>query len=121
MPTLRGYPFSVVRFTLTPEHVALLRRANVSWEHCEFGAPSIDCKRPYGNSSVVSDILEILGEEPAGDEGGPEYPSDEQTARCTALHLETKTALQVILAAGTFEPGEYVADQYLDNWQRADG
>ena len=30
------------RFTLTEEHLKLLRHANVRWDDCEFGAPAID-------------------------------------------------------------------------------
>ena len=30
------------------------------WDDCEFGAPAIDCKRPYGNSDVYNDIAKIL-------------------------------------------------------------
>lgn len=33
-------------FTLTDEHLTLLRAAYIGWEDCEFGAPAIDCKRP---------------------------------------------------------------------------
>ena len=53
----------VTEFTVTEEHLKLLRRAYVGWDPCEFGAPAIDCKRPYGNSDVISDIGEILGYE----------------------------------------------------------
>ena len=49
------------RFTVTDEHLRLLRRAHVTWVDAEFGAPEIDGKRPYGNSDVYSDIAEILG------------------------------------------------------------
>ena len=48
-------------FELTEEHIKLLRQMCVSWDDCEFGAPAIDCKRPYGNSDVYSDIAKILG------------------------------------------------------------
>jgi len=30
-------------------------------EHCEFGGWGLDDKRPFGNSSVEYDILEIIG------------------------------------------------------------
>ena len=33
----------------------------VQWRDCEYGAPEINPKRPYGNSSVELDICEILG------------------------------------------------------------
>ena len=49
---------NVTEFTVTEEHLKLLRRAYVDWEDCEFGAPAIDCKRPYGNSDVIADIGE---------------------------------------------------------------
>jgi len=48
------------RFTVTDEHVRLLRRAHVGWDSAEFGAPGISPKRPYGNSNVFRDIAEIL-------------------------------------------------------------
>jgi len=35
------------RFELKEEHLKLLRNMNVSWDECEFGAPAIDCKKPY--------------------------------------------------------------------------
>jgi hypothetical protein len=51
----------VKRFTVTDEHLRLLRRAYVGWDEIEFGAPEINAKRPYGNSNVYGDIAEILG------------------------------------------------------------
>lgn len=54
-------------FTVTDEHVKLLRRFQVGWQDCETGAPEIDPKRPYGNSAVPEDIHEILtGESDCG-------------------------------------------------------
>lgn len=47
------------RFALTDQHLTLLRSAYVRWEDCEFGAPAIDYKRPYGNSDVVGDMAMI--------------------------------------------------------------
>ena len=44
---------NATRFTVTDEHLRLLRRAYVSWDETEFGAPEIDCKRPYGNSDML--------------------------------------------------------------------
>ena len=48
-------------FEVTLDHIKLLRRMYVSWNDCEYGAPEINPKRPYGNSSVALDIAEILG------------------------------------------------------------
>lgn len=103
-------------FTVTDEHVKLLRRACVGWGDCEFGAPSIDCKRPYGNSSVYNDIAEILGIEPE-DEGNQDF-SSEQFDHMHMLHKETQTALQIFLTTGQMLTGEYEADRYRDDWHR---
>lgn len=43
-------------FEIKNEHLELLKRAFVSWDSCEYGAPAINCKRPYGNSYVEGDI-----------------------------------------------------------------
>ena len=42
---------------------------NLEIDNCEFGGIGVDSKRPFGNSDVVSDILEIIGWEPEGDDG----------------------------------------------------
>lgn len=105
-------------FTLTKEHVKLLRAAYVGWEDCEFGAPAIDCKRPYGNSSVAEDIAEILGWTVDYDDDD-EMP-DEVHGRATKVHQETETALQVVLSTGSFEPGTYRAPRYGGTWERDD-
>lgn len=98
-------------FELTDKHIKLLRSAYVSWESGEFGAPSIDCKRPYGNGDVVGDVIKILfGELPEeAIEGLQDYANQ--------LHKETETALQIILATGEFKPGKYVCEDYTKNWE----
>ena len=52
---------SVTEFTVTEEHLKLLRCLYVSWDHCEFCVLRLISKRPYGNSDVIEDIREILG------------------------------------------------------------
>lgn len=102
-------------FEFTSDHIKLLRRAYVTWYDCEFGAPAIDCKRPYGNSSVIFDLVEILepGLEP--DEDG--FPED-VVNRVEKLHHELETALQIVLATGSFETGLYRAESYSKDWVR---
>lgn len=95
------------RFTVTEDHVKLLRAAYVGWDSCEFGAPAIDCKRPYGNSDVLGDIAEILGgiRHPEFEED--EDWGDEEAESMRKTHAETLTALQIFLCTGTMEPGTY--------------
>lgn len=103
-------------FELKEEHIKLLKNMCVGWDDCEFGAPVIDCKRPYGNSDVYSDIAKILGIKGTivGDE---EIFSEEQMNQMDNIHKDTETALQIVLVTGEFKLGEYVADEYIDNWK----
>ena len=105
-------------FTLTENHIKLLRRMHVGWQDCETGAPEIDPKRPYGNSAVARDIAEILGEPVVEDVSG--YMEAGQHKRLMRLHSETEMALQIVLVTGAFEPGEYEqADPYRSrSWVR---
>ena len=107
------------RFTLTHEHLKLLRRMYVGWQDCETGAPEIDQKRPYGNSSVAEDVAEILGMEPADSDNGEPTLSQAQRERCATLHRETETALQIFLRCGTVAEATYRrGDAYSEDWKR---
>jgi hypothetical protein len=117
--------FDVIRdvkqFTVTDEHVRLLRRAHVSWDETEFGAPGIDPKRPYGNSDIYGDIAEILGlvDGDWQDEVAEDWPSPELEWRFLRLHVETAIALQIGLATGEFRAGRYARGNGWDNsWKR---
>lgn len=104
-------------FTLTEQHIKLLRKADIYWNMDEFGAPGINPKRPYGNSDVIGDIAEILGVTIDPDFG----PDGATEKRLTTLHRETGTALQIVLDTGTFEPGRYEREQYgLTPWKRVE-
>lgn len=103
-------------FEVKPEHLELLRRAYVSWDGCEYGAPAIDCKRPYGNSDVEGDIAEMFGWEYDEEEG----LSEGQSTEARTLHEETKTALQIALATQKFETGVYLNYEKYDStkWRK---
>ena len=94
-------------FELKEEHLKLLARANWRWQDCEFGAPEIHPKRPYGNSSVIQDIAEILGEEEELCPNCREPLKDVDGERLEAFHHELKTAIQLIFSRRTFIPGVY--------------
>lgn len=107
-------------FTVTDEHLRLLRRTYIFWDEAEFGSPSIDPKRPYGNSNVYGDIAEILGVPDS--ERADEYlnPSLDARWRFLRLHVETAIALQIALATGEFRTGRYIRDDKWDSrrWKR---
>lgn len=98
-------------FTLTEEHLTLLRAAWIDWDDCEFGAPAIDPKRPYGNSDVIGDMAELLG---VGlDANGNVIDAD----RLRTLHRETQTALQIMVGSASLRTGEYRAAKYSNDWE----
>jgi hypothetical protein len=105
-------------FRVRPEHITLLQNTYVSWDDCEFGAPSIDCKRPYGDSLVLENMAEILGVPMEENKYGDPELSDENSTRLHALHKETQTVLQIFLRTGSMLPGVYETDAYRVNWQR---
>lgn len=108
------------RFELTKDHITLLRHSHVMWYGGEFGAPGINCKRPFGNSDVYEDMVRILDlpkEKIEQDEDGV-YLSHEQTEWLTKLHESLETALQIVLRTGSFEPGVYVADWCGGEWRK---
>jgi hypothetical protein len=110
---------------LTAEHLELARRMRVVWDNCEYGAPAIDPKRPYGNSDVEGDIAGILGWAWPDEETSDDYDAEVEPirARASVLHHQMETALAVLLAlvARAVKPGDYVdrAGEYgRADWQR---
>lgn len=114
---MSGFTTRGKAFTVTNDHLLLARRMYVSWSDCEYGAPEIDPKRPYGNSDVPGDIADILGWENRYDPKTGE-PLREWHDRAAAIHKEMQTALQVFLATGAFEAGIYRAGEYGQDWKR---
>ena len=81
---------------LTAAHLALLRAALVSWDITEGGAPTFDPERPYGSARPWDDVARLTGERRALN-----------TRRLKTLHAEMKAVLEIALAFGRLEPGEY--------------
>lgn len=103
------------QFTVLPEHIKLLSHMRVGWQDCEFGAPEIDPKRPYGNSSVLHDISDILVE-CQDDEEYLETLYNDGNERFEKLHKETEIALQILLDNLTIEPKTYTRKRYGGKW-----
>ena len=88
-------------FTVTEEHLALLRAMEWRWDDCEFGAPAVDCKRPFGSSGGQHyDMAKAVGWQYDED-------SDEQYDELRRLYAETLTVLMIGFSCGLFESGEY--------------
>ena len=106
-----------LRFELTEQHIKLLKKFNVGWRHCEYGAPEINPKRPYGNSYVAGDIAQILGIEGEETEDGECALSAEQEKQLYRVHLETKNALEIVLQTGSYKPGIYKRRNCWSDWE----
>lgn len=104
------------RFEVTKDHRKLAKHMYVDWNDMETGAPTVDPKRPYGNSDVEGDIAEILGwtiEHP--DEG----LCDQQYNEATRLHKEMETVLQILLSTLSLSAGTYeLVDEYGNTWKK---
>ena len=63
-------------FIVSQHHLDLLPRLEFDWDGAiEFGAVCSDFKRPFGNSGVIDDIVEILGVERCTELFGAEEPT----------------------------------------------
>lgn len=108
--------FTGLHFEVTPDHIKLIRAFYVEWWDCETGAPAINPKRPYGNRYVPGDVADILGWERTEDG----ELTDEQESLAYEIHGETQTVLQIVLATGSFEPGNYKRpNNYGIEWEHA--
>lgn len=107
-------------FILRDEHVRLLRAASIGWNEGEWGAPTIDPKRPFGSGDLPEQMARILGVSIPEDKEGLEYTRFQRTM--LNLYQELKPALQVVLAAGSFVPGTYVRGLVdgRHSWRRAE-
>jgi len=108
-------------FTVKAEHMKLLKRLHWDWNICEFGAPSVECKRPYGNSDVIQDIIKIVGDEAAVCPHCGELIDELDEAKYTKLHDEMKIVLNILSqnAEQGIQAGQrFVNKQYTNTWVR---
>jgi hypothetical protein len=74
---------------LKPDDMLILEKAffkELQRDNCEYGGIGIDSKRPFGNSDVEGDILELIGATPAGDDGDVECWSREQRQYAASMY-----------------------------------
>lgn len=105
-------------FELKQVHLDLLKEANIGWDNCEFGAPCIDPKRPYGNSNVFDDIASAIKLKKKGNFDYKEEDWKEEAMDfMDDLHRQTQIALEIILHCQSFKLGIYKKkDRYSDEW-----
>lgn len=103
-----------LKFQVKHDHIKLLKAMCVGWQDCGFGAPEIDPKRPYGNSSVLCDIGEIVG---LKDKDEEKEWTDKETDYLYNLHREMETVLQICLVNNGVNIGTYTCEEYSNDWK----
>ncbi len=121
---------NITEFEIIEEHFKLLKEMYVDWNDCEFGAPAINPKRPYGNSSGVDDVAEILGIKKTKDnvenydkEEASEYANKKEYIEylewnqetynyLMRIHKEMRIVLQIVLKTQSFKLGKYRREDY---------
>ena len=112
-------------FEITEDHLKLVRRLlfhhRSDWDY--FGSPSVGEKRPYGNSDVVGDIIEILGWKAEQDwnEDYWHWPK-EMEEKALKIHIEMATVLQIAACTLKFETGTYKCSEAYDqlSWRKVE-
>lgn len=89
-------------FLVTHDHIQLLLNSYVYWDDCEFGAPGIDPKRPFGNSDVEKDYEEITGKT-------FDY----------RVYKQLETCLQILIDNLSIHAGLYRYDKEDNRWYEA--
>ena len=83
---------------LTKDHIKLLQEAEWRWNNCEFGAPMIDPKRPFGFSGgQYEQMAEILGMELFEDADGERHLSRAQEEYVSKVWSELLDAIEIIV------------------------
>jgi hypothetical protein len=126
---------NLAEFEIKEEHLKLLKEMNVGWDDCEFGAPNIDPKRPYGNSDGVNDVARVIGFKKTKDtvefdkEEAEEYDylkdyledaewNEKSYDYLLNLHKDMQIVLQIVLSTLSFKKGIYKKkDKYSSEWE----
>jgi hypothetical protein len=105
----------IEQFEVTPDHIKLLQAMYVDWNDSENGAPTINPKRPYGNSDVTCDIAKILGWDLPEDE---DEIDEKYNIQADKIHREMETCLQILLVNMSIEQGIYEKESYRKDWKK---
>lgn len=102
-------------FEVRDEHIKLLKNMGVTWNYSCFGSPTIDPKRPYGDSMVLEGMAKLLSIVNPNEDGEVEL-TDEQIDSLSKLHEEMETVLEILLFNCSVQQGIYSNKGYLNEW-----
>lgn len=102
-------------FEVREDHIKLLRNMSVTWNYSCSGSPTIDPKRPYGESMIFEGMAKLLNMVEPNEDGEVEL-TDEQIDSLSKLHEEMQTVLEILLYNCSIQQGTYVNKGYLNEW-----
>ena len=107
------YPGHIVeRVTVTEDHVKLVNNLKFDINATEFGAPTVDPKRPFGNSDVYADMERIL----KGRKVSSDFDVGERRKRqLDKLYVQLKDCLQILCDTLSLKPVTYERRLY-EKW-----
>ena len=113
------------RFEVTENHIKLAKRMYWEWNDNGYeGAPAVGLKRPYGNSDVAYDVVDICGLPTITDRWGEMSFTEEVAQEAMELHREMDTVMQILTvhADEGLKPGMYVKTSTYNSlsWRRVD-
>ena len=121
MPKVVNILTSRTKFTLTEDHINLLKRACIEWnDSMYYGSAGIDIKRPYGNKDVIRDVCVACGWIPYDFSYNQDDIPKKLQAKAMMLHRDMEIVLQIVLKAQTFELGKYELEGSMnyDRWTK---
>lgn len=110
-------------FEVTSDHLNLVKRMNFRNEVLlGMNLPALDAKRPFGNSDIVADVLEIIGAIPEGEDfhdwinnlSSEEF--DNVRKRVFKLIDQLPTVLTILAQNLSITTGVYVSERFFENY-----
>lgn len=114
---------NALQFEVLPSHLALCKGMYWSWQDCEFGAPEVNPKRPYGNSgfaTILAEIAVLIGMEVFKDADDEVCLTKEQKALCYRRHLEMEHWFQILSRFGEIPSGKYWRKETYHKWEKVE-
>lgn len=108
-------------FTVKQKHLKLLQHLVIT-SYDEYGTPSVDGKRPFGNSDIDRDMLEILGvvdKERWYELDDKQRSMLREVCELDKLFKELRVCLQILTVNLCISEGLYEASEYDYDWKKA--
>lgn len=107
-------------FTVKQKHLKLLQHLVIT-SYDEYGTPSVDVKRPFGNSDIDRDMLTILGvvdKERWYDLTNEQRSMLREVCELDKLFKELRVCLQILTENLGISEGLYEASEYGYDWKK---